>query len=265
MTDKNRHGLSRYISAKIKREVRQHDGFGCVLCGNAVYTYEHIDPVFEEATKHEADKIALLCAGCHDRVTRGLLSKEAVKTAKENPRCLREGFSFGPFDIGAKHPVIKIGPLTIRDTPMIVSIFGDPVLEIDPPEFEGGPFQLSALLSNNKGDEILRIDKNEWKTPISNWDVELKGSRITVRNALGDVALILRTDPPHSIILEQLNMYHKGATIKASEVLGSIEIIDPTGAKIVTPVATLGGCETAIQVSEDGIGFGLRCKVCRMS
>jgi len=261
MKDINKHGLRRYIKASVRREIRQHDGFGCILCGSAIYTYEHIDPVFEEATVHDPDKIALLCAGCHDRVTRGILSKETVKAAKKNPKCLRDGFSFGPFDIGAKYPIVKIGTLTVLETPKIISILDDSVLEIEPPEFEGGPFRLSALLSNAKGEEILRIDKNEWKTPTLNWDVEVKGARIIVRNALGDIAVILRTDPPHSIILEQLNMYHRGATITANVTTNSMEVTDSTGSSITAPGYTLGGCDTAIQVSSSGISFGLRCKI----
>jgi hypothetical protein len=81
----NRHGLSRDIPADVVRSVRRHDGFGCVVCGSAIYTYEQIDPEFADAEAHEADKIALLCATHHDMVTRGLLSKETIKSAKRNP------------------------------------------------------------------------------------------------------------------------------------------------------------------------------------
>jgi len=57
----NIHGLSRTIPEGIKRQVRQECGFGCVVCGLAIATYEHIDPPFKTAKDHDPSKIAYLC------------------------------------------------------------------------------------------------------------------------------------------------------------------------------------------------------------
>lgn len=47
MSDINKYGLTRDIPASVKRAVRQRDGFGCVICGLGIYTYEHIDQPFK--------------------------------------------------------------------------------------------------------------------------------------------------------------------------------------------------------------------------
>lgn len=81
MADVNKYGLSRYIPAEVRREVRQRSKFGCVLCRCGFYQYEHIDPTFEDATEHDPDYICCLCGACHDLITRGHFSKEAIKLA----------------------------------------------------------------------------------------------------------------------------------------------------------------------------------------
>ena len=88
---KNKNGLSRNIDSETKRIIRQKCGFGCVICGCAIYQFEHVDPVFSEAKEHNPDNIVLLCATCHDSVTRGIWSKEKVKIAAKNPKCYQKG------------------------------------------------------------------------------------------------------------------------------------------------------------------------------
>jgi hypothetical protein len=76
---KNRFGLSRDIPRGIKREVRRRSGFGCVICGCAIFEYEHVDPPFSEAKQHDPSGITLLCGQCHSYVTRGVWSKDKVQ------------------------------------------------------------------------------------------------------------------------------------------------------------------------------------------
>src|SRR5689334_6226345 len=81
MAKPNKHGLSRDIPKRIKREVRRRSRFGCVLCRSGIYDYEHIDPEFADARKHDPDKICCLCPSCHALVTRGQRSKAMVAQA----------------------------------------------------------------------------------------------------------------------------------------------------------------------------------------
>ncbi|MFC1865180.1 cell division protein [Chloroflexota bacterium] len=80
------------IPQEIKREVRQRCGFGCVLCGIPLYQYDHMLE-WVETHKHVANEITLLCDRHHSEKTKGLLSKEAVKEANDNPYNRRTGVS----------------------------------------------------------------------------------------------------------------------------------------------------------------------------
>ncbi len=53
----NKHGLSRTIPEDVKRQVRQACGFGCVCCGFAIVTYEHIEPEFHNAESHDPENM----------------------------------------------------------------------------------------------------------------------------------------------------------------------------------------------------------------
>lgn len=51
----NQFGLSRDIPEAVKRQVRQRDGFGCIICGSAIIEYEHFEPEFHAAKFHSVD------------------------------------------------------------------------------------------------------------------------------------------------------------------------------------------------------------------
>ena len=144
MKDTNSKGLGREIPSAIKREVRQRDGFGCVVCGSAIIQYEHFDPEFSEALEHTAAGITLLCGRCHDKKTRGLLSLETVKRAVRNPRCKQSGFSFEAFDVDHQPPSISLGTLKFRDVAVLIKVLGESIFSIKPPESIGSPFLISA-------------------------------------------------------------------------------------------------------------------------
>ena len=106
----NRHGLSQDIPDPLKRALRQACGYGCVICGCAIYQYEHIGPTFTEAREHDPERMALLCGSCHDKKTRGLLSKETAMLARNSPFAKREGFSRVSLDVAPDTMVAaKIG------------------------------------------------------------------------------------------------------------------------------------------------------------
>ncbi|HSX32394.1 MAG TPA: hypothetical protein VLF43_03965 [Candidatus Saccharimonadales bacterium] len=259
MSNKNKHGLSRDVPTAIKRKIRQMCGFGCVICGSAIHTYEHIDPTFNEATIHDPARMTLLCEQHQGLTTRGFLSKESIKKGTEHPKCLEKGFSFGPFDIGSDHPEVQVGSVTAKNVGVIIRAMGDDILKIEPPEEPGGPFRLSALLSNREGTEILRIEQNEWMAATSSWDVQTSGGRITIHNSPKDIGLVLKVDPPRSISVEKLDMYHKGVRLKADDQVG-LQVIAPSGVKFTTTGAEIEGGKAALVVTESGIVLGLRSR-----
>src|SRR5882724_9846913 len=139
----NRYGLSRDIGEETKRVIRRACGFGCVCCGLAIATYEHIDPEFEDAKTHDPDKTAYLCEGCHGHVTRKFWSKEKVKQAKKTPWCITHGKCHDAFDVSSNMTVVFLGPNKIVDVPIILQVDDEPLLSIEPPEIENGPYRIS--------------------------------------------------------------------------------------------------------------------------
>lgn len=213
---KNRFGLTRPAPADVEREIRVRSGFGCVCCGSAFYTYEHVDPLFVDAKVHDPDFMTLLCYTCQGRSGRSL-SKETIKKCMQNPKCLQEGYSFGAMDIGSEPLEVVIGNLVTKNVKTIISIYGEDVFAVAPPEVEGGPYRLSAMFRDVKGKEVLKIANNEWLTKSDNWDVRFKGQRLTIWHKARHYALILRTEPPHRIIVERIHMRNKDAGIVAEE------------------------------------------------
>ncbi|WP_125719313.1 hypothetical protein [Pseudoalteromonas rubra] len=250
-TSKNRHGLSRTISESVKRKIRQRCGFGCVKCGCAVYQYEHVDPEFSDAKIHDPERIVLLCGGCHDLVTRGLLSKESIKQHSMNPKCFQTGFSFGPFDIGACDPEVTLGTYKCKKVKTLISVYGEPVLSVDPPEFKHGPFIINAYMSDREGNELLRIERNEWKSRSENWDVEVVGNRITIRKKLGDIALVIRSEPPNKLIFERVNMLFKGVKISCKD-SEHITVVTPRGQFLYANAMEVYDYDKGLNIIENG-------------
>ncbi|MGY8664133.1 SEC-C metal-binding domain-containing protein [Bradyrhizobium sp. UFLA05-109] len=248
--------MSRNIPADVKRAVRQRDGFGCVVCGKAIYEYEHFDPEFADATKHDPAGIILLCISCHGKKTRGFLSEQTISAARQNPKCTEKGFSFEEFDIGTTAPEISVGAFTGTDVDTLIEIFGTRILSISAPAEAHLPFAINALLTDRDGNTILRIVENEWQSSIENWDVETGGGKITIRRGPGDIILAIRTEPPSKLIIERLDMYHRGASIKCRE--GQpISITMPNGTTIAGTGVTARGCKVGIKIDGQGLSYGI--------
>lgn len=134
MTNENRYGLSRTIPEDVARQVRQRAGFGCIICGNALYQYDHFDPEFNQAKEHNANAICLLCARCHSRKTKKLLSLETLRLAASKPKCKETGFSRDAFDVGVGRPDIILGTFTAKEVKVLIRLDGEDIFSISPPE-----------------------------------------------------------------------------------------------------------------------------------
>lgn len=74
------------IPAAMKRAVKEEAGYRCAVptCRDkGPFDFEHIDD-WAKVREHEFHNIILLCVGCHARVTRKEISKEAIRTYKRN-------------------------------------------------------------------------------------------------------------------------------------------------------------------------------------
>ncbi|CAL65863.1 HNH endonuclease [Christiangramia forsetii] len=213
----NKFGLKRSIPNPIKRIIRQNSGFGCVICGLGIFQYEHVDPEFHNSKEHDPEKMTLLCPRCHNKVTTQFWSKEKVKLAMKNPKPLQQGYSNEIFDIGQKHPEIRFAGSILKNCQIPIMINGLPVFKIDSPENENGYFQLSGNFFDSNGIRTLVIENNEWFSNSENWDLEVIGSSLIIREKMGEIALKLTVNPPNIISVEKIKMRIKNITIIGNE------------------------------------------------
>ena len=220
MSGRNKFGLTRNIPTDIKRKVRQNSKFGCVLCRRGFYQYEHIDPPFEECLEHVADAICCLCGSCHDMVTRGQLSKEAVKLAYKNIQSnLLEEVSppTGPLDFHDGTAELLFGGLCYSPAVQTVLRYhGIDLIKVIPGS-NGEPGKIRALFTDNQGRVTLQLEDNAWIGNLENWDIEIVGQKITVRRKHGEIALKIRLDPPGRLVIERLDMRFRQGHILATE------------------------------------------------
>jgi hypothetical protein len=206
MSDKNKHGLSRYIPEDIKRKVRQKCGYGCVVCGTAIIEYEHVDPEFSDAKEHDPNKIVLLCSQCHAKVTRKFLSKEAVKLASKKPASIKCNYASEMFQLLAATPKFTIGGASITNTPIPLEVKGYPVIQVKPAEEGGAPARFSATFFNSRGELSLQIIDNEWRVNSGNWDFEAIGGSLVIRDNHRNISLKLSVSDTDGIVVQKINM-----------------------------------------------------------
>jgi SEC-C motif len=251
----NRFGLKRSdLTSEQKRLLRQEAGFGCVCCGNAICTYEHISPEFANAQTHDVIAMAYICHQCHGKVTRGHLSKDTILRAKASPKSKQEGFSFEAFDVGSNSPKVHFGPMSSQECESIIKINGRSVFSIGGPEEEGGPFRLNAEIRGKDGVTVFSIVDNEWQVRADNWDVEVVGNRITVRSGSRDVAFCLRTDPSVAVYVERMDLMIEGNRIYCDGRLFSIE--STGGGYIEATALEFYRCENAVLIENGSIQLG---------
>lgn len=209
----NKYGLSRHIPENIKYILRKEAGFGCVICGRAICSYEHIDPEFKDAKDHDPEKMAFLCEGCHSKITRKFWSKEKVFQAKKKPWCIQKGKCHSSFDVADSIIEVTLAGNKFYKSDDLIVIDNTEILKISPPEEMGAPYRLSGNFYDKIGKMIFSIKENEWVGEVTNFDINYVGGRIIIKNSYNETALQILCDPPRRLIIEKINLYYKGAKI----------------------------------------------------
>jgi len=217
-----------------------------------------VDPEFKDATEHKPEAMVLLCAGCHDKVTRGQWSKETVKRASASPKCLEKGFSFGVFDIGNDPPDIIFGGLHAVRSGTVLRIYGRDVLSVLPPEEPHGPFRISAFLADGKGEEMCVIEDNEWRVQSGMSDLTVVGQVIQVsRPAPSQPTMVIRVDPPRGINICSLLMRYQDVMISADEKYSVVQFL-PGGKQFLVSGTKVFDAEVIMDVqARDRVKLGL--------
>jgi hypothetical protein len=205
------------IPLPVKRLVRQQCAFGCVLCGLPLYEYDHIVP-YDEAQEHQPDNLALLCPTHHAEKTRGLLSADAVRQARQAPANSRSCES-SPFllrysgqqcraNLGSNihvWPVLAEGmftvPLLIDDTPVVLF------------RVEDGQLLLTVQLIDSTNRLLVQIIDSELVYSILPWDVEFEAQTLTVRSGPGDIFVRIRFEPPDGVSINRAHIFRNGIEV----------------------------------------------------
>lgn len=221
MTKINKHGLKRNIPSRIKRQIRQECGFGCIICGNAIYQYEHIIPEFNDAKTHDVDKIGLLCGSCHDKVTRGFLPKEHIQNSRLSPFCLKDESSNLKYFINPKDDlIIELGNIKFINTFNILVIDSCNILSIITPEIINSPPMISANFYDRNEKKIAWINNNEWFGDTESFDIETVGSVIKIRSDLHKIDLNIKLVHPNTVQISKLNLHYKGNSVSGTKSKG---------------------------------------------
>ena len=206
----NKHGLSRTIPAEVKTAVRQQDGYGCVICGKMLVDYEHIDPLFCDATEHNAEHIALLCSEHHDQVTRRILPKRIIKEHKAKPYCKQRGFADSRYFPHPNDIKIKCGTSYFQDTKKIIEINGKPIIWI---EDEEDQILFNAIFYDNEGNKVGYLNKNTFIALVKDCDIYAVASRIEARLKKGIINLQLDIEADGIVDIKRLSAKYGGTKI----------------------------------------------------
>jgi len=212
----NIYGLSRNIPSQTKQEIRRNSGFGCVFCGLFIYQYEHIDPEFKNAKNHDPKSICLVCPNCHSKITKGLIDKAQVKEAYNNPISKKRGYvNENNFTILRRPLTVCIGNIIFNNPRLLLIVDEKNLIEIK--GISDGNLLLNAVFYDEKGKIILEIIDNEWITSIKNWDIEVKGKEIIIKNNSFDTILHVTVMPPNAILFNHIKMFLPDGSILESE------------------------------------------------
>lgn len=212
----NKYGLDRYIDADTKRAIRQRCGFGCVICGCGIVQYHHFAPPFADAVRHDPAGITLLCVKCHDLTHRGIITDQFVANKNALPQCVQAGHT-GDFLFLCNGQVpVRFGSSRVRASTILMHddqvVFG-----FSAPEQPGSPVQLNAILTDDRGNELLRIINNEWQVGIGRYDISVTADTLKVNTSPSDTILEMSLAAGREIWIRKLNMHYRGFSVLANE------------------------------------------------
>ena len=192
------------IGPELARRVRQRCGFGCVVCGDALFDLHH-EPPYNEERGHREEDLICLCDKHHRRAgtTPPLLTREEVLEWNANPWCQREGATkpeacrFGGDEFRMRFGSFSFVAEEARGGMTVFELAGKPVLALT---FRNGRPVLTLELYNKLRRRVLHIDENQLSFRADNYDVEWKDNLITVRTGFRQPILLeLALVPPSEI------------------------------------------------------------------
>lgn len=205
------------LKPALMREVRQRCGFGCVICGRPIYEYDHILG-WAKAKRHVASEITLLCDNHHREKTAGFLPNERVIEADKSPFNIVNGVT-APHTLhysGSKFSLV-VGSYVFEGTDLgsgaagqAIRIDGESLFGV---RLEDGHFLLTLSVYDTKGNLVLLIVDNELILNARAWDIEVVGSRITIRERKRNILFDIVFRPPSSVVVLRGRFLYNGVEV----------------------------------------------------
>lgn len=210
------------IPPEIKLAVRQRCCFGCVVCGNPIYQYEHFIP-WETCRSHDAYNINLLCPDHHTRKGK-LLPLKLLEDCVRSPFNCRRGQSKAEHLLyyGASYS-IECGSNWLHVTDggdsSAILIDGRSVLGF---KRQGSALLLDLDLRSQDGTKLAAIEDNALTYTVdAAWDITFDQNHIlTIRSAPRQVCLRIVFFPPDTVSVTsgQFWLEGHGVDVKPSRV-----------------------------------------------
>jgi hypothetical protein len=124
---------------------------------------------------------------------------------------------FEELDLSSHSLSVTIGASVFAYSETLLRINGENILAITPPQHGASFPTLNGIFYDRFGQESFRITDNVWEGQAGAWDIEVVGTRVTVKMGRGHVALLLDVSPPDKIHIRTLDMYKDNCHLVATD------------------------------------------------
>jgi hypothetical protein len=248
------------LPSRIRREVRQRCGFGCVICGKIGCEIHHLNGYPEAQAligltydPTPADRLCLLCFECHGKHKANRLSNETVERANREP-ANRKAFASPPesLDYWGERVTLRFGTLSYScgnpawgaPPQFPLTIDGVPILGL---RFSAKRIFVNALFFDEANELQLWIEDNDLVFRTDAWDVEYVGQTLTVRNGRREIAWRLRFSPPDALEIESGTFFCNGERVTITG-----DAIDISG-QVRLSNLSIRLCNIGLAVGESGV------------
>lgn len=196
------------LTAQERDEVRRTCGFACVRCGVTIYRYLRLP---------ESDGATLLCPTCHGLVEEGRLTPMQAQSFHNNPVVRQRHFARDRLPFSPDLPTLIIGgSRLLRDSPIPLTVEGEPILIFTPPRRSNGATHISLRMGAPDGTPVQVVESNEWLPDDGSWHFLLRGDRYSMMAARGDGLAVLRIVGRNRIAVEHLRTTIRGRRLEVT-------------------------------------------------
>lgn len=203
------------IPESIKKEVRKKCYYGCVICGNPITEYEHIEE-WHKVKKHEVENLTLLCSSHHAEVTKKMIDKEYIREKTLDPFNKNRAetpnhhiyFRGNEFKVVIGTTIFEEENFTNEER-VIIKIANKPIVTA---KFENNNLLISMTFFDNNDIAVFKIVDNELILSTEGYDIKNITNRFIITK-YERVIFEFEVSPPKKLIISKMNMIYRGRHI----------------------------------------------------